>query len=185
MPPRKKPTQLIEAPALPLIDAALAASFAGGPLTIEAADALIAEYLQNKQHIEAQTKAFQEFCKPFRDRMDAIESRFLAAFNAQSPDQKASIATSAGTAYRSILVTPKVEQREAYIDFCMEHWDSVGNAMFQVGAPQKDALQDYQDKRREEIEAYKQQHGVYPENPALLPPGVSTSSFARVNIRRS
>lgn len=162
--------------------------FETGPLTVAEADALIAEFFKNKDHVEAQTKAFQEFCKPYRDRMEAIEQRFLAAFNAQSESERASVSTPHGTAYRSILVTPKIEpdKRESFLDFCLDNWDSVGNAMLQIGAPQKDALQEYQDKRKEEIDTFiKQNAGRYPDNVSLLPPGVATSSFARVNIRKS
>ena len=79
-----------------------------------------------------------------------------------------SIRTDAGTAYLSTIVTPSIEgDKTEFLDWCLSEWDTRG-AMLQIGAPQKTALQEYMDAHQ-----------------GQLPPHVKTSSFTRVNVRRS
>ncbi len=139
--------------------------------TQSAAD-LIAEHNRLDDHCKQQSKQFAEYLKPFRAQMEVVENKLqemLLALNSQNPDskKKASLSTDAGTAYLSTIVTPKLTDKEAWLDFCLEDWDHRGG-MLQIGAPQKDALTEYQDA-----------------NAGRLPPFVETTSFTRVNIRRS
>jgi hypothetical protein len=141
-------------------------------LKAQTADQLIEKFLKIKDHCTAQQKQFSDYLKPFQEQMVEIENKLLAMLhelNKNKPDaKKAMLSCDAGTAYLSTIVSPKVAERDAYIDFILDNWDAVGNAMLQVGAPQKDAVQEYLDSHE-----------------GQLPPGVTTSAFTRVNIRRS
>ena len=96
------------------------------------------------------------------------------------------ITTNHGTAYTSTIATPKVIDREAYLDLVMDNYSTFGAGLLQVGAPQKAAFDEYVERRKAEITAYQEQHGgALPDDVNILPPGVETSSFTRVNIRRS
>lgn len=132
---------------------------------------LIAEHNKIKDFVAAQSKALSEHLKPYNERSTQIENKLLELLNAlntgHSQGQKASFSTDHGTAYLSTIVTPKVVDKEKWLDFCLEDWDARG-AMLQIGAPIKDALQSYQD-----------------DNNGALPPHIETSAFTRVNIRRS
>lgn len=132
---------------------------------------LIAEHTQIKDFVAAQQKALSEHLKPHNERAEEIENKLLEMLNAlnagNSSGKKASFSTEAGTAYLSTIVTPKITDKTAFLDFVLEHWDARGG-MLQIGAPIKEALQTYQD-----------------DNDGKLPPHVEISSFTRVNIRRS
>lgn len=136
------------------------------------ADKLIEKFLKIKDHCAAQQKQFSDYLKPFQEQMSEIENKLLAMLNDlnnKKPDAKrAQLSCDAGTAYLSTIVSPKVVERDPYVDFVLDNWDTVGNAMLQIGAPQKDALEDYMTTHA-----------------GQLPPGVTTSAFTRVNIRRS
>jgi hypothetical protein len=128
------------------------------------ADELVAEHFRIKDWIEGESKRFDEHIKPQRERMNQIAAELLAKLIQEGQE---SAKTQHGTAYISRLVTPKVEDRTAFLDFCLENWEQGGNEMLQIGAPQKDALENYKQVKGE------------------LPPGVTTSTFTKVNIRRS
>jgi hypothetical protein len=138
----------------------------------DTADQLIEKFLKIKDHCAAQQKQFSDYLKPFQEQMVEIENKLLALLNAlsknKSEGKKAMLSCDAGTAYLSTIVSPKVVQRDPYVDFILDNWDTVGNAMLQIGAPQKDALEDYMTT-----------------HDGQLPPGVTTSAFTRVNVRRS
>lgn len=142
---------------------------------VSAAD-LIAEYNKITAHLDSQNKQFAEYSKPYRDRVDAIRNQLLAMLIARKEE---SVRTDAGTAYLSTIVTPKLNDRMTFLDWCLEDWDNRGD-MLQIGAPQKAALDAYQDALRQRI-----QEGALPDDTSLLPPGVETSSFTRANIRKS
>lgn len=130
---------------------------------------LIAEHNKTKDFVAAQSKAFQEWAKPYNDRLAAIENELLARLNElnNEPGKRASMKTEHGTAYLSTIITPRLVDKVKFLDFVLEDWDKRG-AMLQIGAPQKDAITSWQD-----------------ENDGQLPPHVETSAFTRVNIRRS
>ena len=138
----------------------------------ETADQLIEQHLKLRDHCAAQQKQFADFLKPFQTQMQEIENKLLAMLNALNvgkPESKrAQLSTDAGTAYLSTITTPKVVERDKYVDFILDNWDEIGNEMLQLAAPQKDAVENY-------MQAHEGQ----------LPPGVTTSTFTRVNIRRS
>lgn len=129
------------------------------------AEELISEHFQIEDWIASETKRFSEHLKPHRERDEEIKNLLLAILN----EQKATnIKTEHGTAYTSTIVTPKVVDRDAYLDFVLENWDVIGGEMLQLGAPQKTAVEQHMQT-----------------NEGRLPPGVETSAFTRINIRRS
>ena len=143
--------------------------------------ALVQEWNQIKAHLAEQSKAFAEFCKPYRERQDAIENaihKFLNETNQQSAR------TEHGTAYKSVSTTPKIEDRNAYLDFCLDSWDEGGNEMLQLGAPQIDAFKKYMEMREKQLEEMKQR-GALSNDLSVTPPGTSVSFFEKVNIRKS
>ena len=97
------------------------------------------------------------------------------------------ISTEHGTAYKSTIVTPKVTDRETYLDLVLDeqNYETFGRGMLQVGPPQKAALDEYIERRKAEITLYQEQNGgQLPADVSILPPGIDTTSYTRVNIRR-
>lgn len=131
----------------------------------ETAAELVERYFKLDNHISEQQNKFKEYLKPFAEEIEAIKSKLLGMLNEQGIEN---IRTDHGTAYKSIIDTPKIENHEAYLDWCLEFWDAIGSEMLQIGAPKKDAVRQY-------MEA----------NGGHLPPNVSMTSFTRLNIRRS
>ena len=134
---------------------------------------LIAEILGLEDWIDAQTSKFGDFLKPHREQVEALKMQMheqLLKLNEAKPGEhpKASIATGAGTAYLSTIVTPTIEgDKTNFLDWVLESWEDRG-AMLQIGAPQKAAFQEY-------LDAHEGQ----------LPPNTKVSSITRVNVRRS
>lgn len=125
---------------------------------------LIAEHNKIKAFVEAETKRFDEFLKPHKQRLVEIDNRLLEMLNEQKCE---SFKTDFGTAYKSVITTPKLTDKEKFLDWVLDNWDKWG-AMLQIGAPQKATLDDYVD-----------------ENSGHLPPYVETSQFIRLNIRKA
>lgn len=125
----------------------------------------IKRYLELDDHIKAQSKAFTEYCKPFREEMQLIQQGFLAEFIAQ---KRESVRTDAGTAYSSTTMTPSVTDSTEYLDFCLDNWEEGGNEMLQLRAPQVTAFRAFMD-----------------HNQGKLPPGTAVAFNTSVNIRRS
>ena len=134
---------------------------------------LIAEILGLEDWIDAQTSKFGDFLKPHREQVEVLKMQIheqLLKLNEAKPGEhpKASIATGAGTAYLSTIVTPTIEgDKTNFLDWVLESWEDRG-AMLQIGAPQKAAFQEY-------LDAHEGQ----------LPPNTKVSSITRVNVRRS
>ena len=135
------------------------------------AASLIQKYNEIKDHLGAQSKAFSEYCKPFNEQLEQISNQLLDMLNqlnAGKPDGKrASLSTDHGTAYLSTITTPKVLDKEQYLDWVLANCDDYG-AMLQIGQPQKDALQEYMDA-----------------NDNKLPPFVTVENFVRFSIRKA
>ena len=139
----------------------------------ESAATLISEILQLDDWMDAQSAKFNEYLKPHKEKIEALKMQLheqLLKLNEAKEGEhpRASIATSAGTAYLSTIVSPKIEgDKTAFLDWVLDSWEDRG-AMLQIGAPQKNALQEYMDSHQ-----------------GQLPPNVTTSSITRVNVRRS
>ena len=129
------------------------------------ADELIQEYLKIDSWCDAESKRFAEHLKPHKTRLEEIKSTILGMLTQQKQN---SFSTDNGTAYISTILTPKIADRDKYLDFVNENWETIGNELLQVSAPQKDALKQYMEEHNNDA-----------------PPGVEVSYFNRINIRRS
>lgn len=129
---------------------------------------LIAEHHANKLWLKQASDRFAEMCKAKNDRQQQIEGELhtkLLELNAGKTDNKrASFSTEAGTAYLSTIVTPKVTDKLAFLDWILEDWDNRG-PMLAIGAPVKAGFDEYFNEHQQN------------------PPFTETSSITRVNIR--
>ena len=147
------------------------------------AELLIKEHFALSDKIKAANKQLADFIAPWKSRLEEIDGQLLQLLNSLGTGDKASISTDIGTCYLSHLLNVSInpdaepfvnEQGEkqvgrlALLDWCLANWEKYGADMLMVGTPQKDALKKYMD-----------------ENEGRVPPGVSTSWFTRVNVRRS
>lgn len=128
---------------------------------------LVKEYQGIKAHVEAAEKKFSEWRKPFSQRQEQIQAAITAEMTQQGLK---SVKTDWGTPILSEITSAKIkpEERDAYIDWCLENWDQYGGEMLQIMAPKADAVRAYQDA-----------------NQGQLPPHVETSVTFRFSIRKS
>jgi hypothetical protein len=124
---------------------------------------LVEKYLELKSLVASRTETFDAEIKPFKDGMATIENEFLRRLDERGADNTK---TDAGTAYKSTLLNVKVVDRDAFMKFCMQYWETVGADMLNVSAV-KDPVREYMNGHN------------------MPPPGVETSQFTRINIRRS
>jgi hypothetical protein len=140
------------------------------------AESLIAERVDIDDKLKAASKKFAEYCAPWKARIEAIDIELMTILNAMG-DDKASISTDAGTAYKSHLLNVSIDPegekygeqvgRMALLDFALDNWATIGADLLLVQA-QKDA-----------VKAYMEAHDGKP------PPGLKIGWFTRVNVRRS
>lgn len=144
------------------------------------AEQLIAERFALDDKIKAAAKLLADHVAPFKARMEQIDVELMTLLN-QMGDDKASISTDVGTAYKSHLLNVSVDpEGEAYVnavgeeqkgrmallDWALENWETYGAEILLV-QPQKDAVRRYMD-----------------EHNGTVPPGLKHSFFTRVNVRR-
>lgn len=125
---------------------------------------LVARHQEIKAHLDAQDAQYAAYKKPYLDEQIEIQGKIHAAMLEQGVK---SVRTDTGTAILTTITTPKVTDKEKFLDFVLENWDKCG-AMLQIGAPQKDALQEYMD--------------AHDNN---LPPFVTVENFVRFSIRKA
>lgn len=133
------------------------------------------------QHVKTQSQAFANYLKPFNEEKEAIEAWLLDFLNKSGQD---SAKTPTGTAYKSTNTTPKIENREVFLDWVLEKWDERG-AMLQLGAPQVTAFKEYMEYRKRELEAHQTNTGQLPPDSSVTPPGTSFTTFTKVNVRKA
>ena len=124
---------------------------------------LVEKYLDFKSLVASRKEAFEVELKPYVDGMATIENEFLRRLDERGADNTK---TEAGTAYKSTLLNVKVVDRDAFMKYVSTYWSNGGSDMLIVSAA-KDAVKQY-------IETNK-----------VEPPGIETSQFTRINIRRS
>lgn len=126
-------------------------------------DALIAENFQLEDQIKAAQAKFDEWAKPRKERIAAIEGEISRRLLERKSD---STKTDSGTAYFSDIMNTKIESVEALFDFVADHWEELG-ADVKLNLPIG--------KVREHMEHHN----------GALPPGMTNSYFKKLNIRRS
>ena len=128
---------------------------------------LVAEYQQISAAHEADSKKFNTHWKPAVERKEAIQALITAAMTEQGIK---SFKTDTGTAILSEINTAKIkpEERDAYIDYCMDNWQEIGGELLQIGAPKAEAVRNYMNA-----------------NKGALPPHIEMSTFLRCSIRKT
>jgi acyl-CoA reductase-like NAD-dependent aldehyde dehydrogenase len=126
-------------------------------------DALIAENFKLEDLIKAAQAKFDEWAKPHKERIAAIEGEISRRLLDRKAD---STKTDSGTAYFSNLMNAKIENQELLFDFVADNWAEVGADT----------------KINVKLDTVKQH---MENNEGKPPPGMSISYFTRLNIRRS
>lgn len=129
--------------------------------------ALVIEHQQIKAAHELDLKKFNEHWKPAIQRIEQIQALITAAMTEQ---RIKSFKTDTGTAILSEINSAKIKQdeRDAYIDFCLDNWDEIGGEMLQIMAPKAEAVRNYMDAHE-----------------GQLPPHIEMSTVLRFSIRKA
>ena len=125
---------------------------------------LVEEHQKLKASHEADQKKFNDHWKPAMTRLEEIQALITSAMTEQGIK---SFKTDTGTAILSTIVTPKILDKEKYLDWVLDDWNNRGD-MLQIGSPQKAALDAYMDS-----------------HDGALPPNIETSSLLRFSIRKA
>src|SRR5262245_48375693 len=101
---------------------------------------LINEFIKLDDWVKAESARFNDHCKPVRERLEAIRNELLQHMHEQKTGSFKG--EDGGTAYKSEIVQPKVVDRDRYLACVLDpaNWVTFGNAMLQIGAPQKEAF---------------------------------------------
>jgi hypothetical protein len=128
----------------------------------------IAELVKKRQMVrgwlDAQEKNFSDYCKPYREQIEGLDAQITAAMTEQGIR---SLKTDTGTAILSTIVTPKVIDKIAFLDWVLADWDNRGE-MLQIGTPLKETITSYMDAHE-----------------GQLPPNIETTSMVRFSIRKA
>lgn len=114
---------------------------------------LVAEHQQIRAHLAAQDKIYADYKKPYNERIEQIEALITTTMTEQSIK---SFKTDTGTAILSEIPTAKIkpDERDAYIDMCLENWDEFGGEMMQIGAPKAEAVRHYMDAHQGQLPSH-------------------------------
>jgi len=124
---------------------------------------LIAENHKITDLIKAAQEKFNEWKKPHDVRRTEVEDELFKRLSERGAD---STKTDAGTAYISNLASVKVEDEAKLFDWAADNWAEYGSEIkLSIGIK---AVRAYMDA-----------------NNGQLPPGISLSKYARLNINRS
>src|ERR1700686_2322895 len=93
------------------------------PAKLSAPD-LIQEYRNVDSWVTKETARFTDHIAPHKKRMEEIKGILLGMMNEAKLN---SLPTDNGMAYISTIMTPKITDRDKYLDFVNENWDSFGN----------------------------------------------------------
>jgi hypothetical protein len=124
---------------------------------------LIAENHKLEDQLKAGLAKYNEWAKPHKERIKAIEDDIFKRLVERGADQTK---TDAGTAWISRLASVQVTDQTALFDFAADNWDKYGDDIKLVIT----------------IEAVKR---YIEENNGQLPPGIGLSKYSRLNINRS
>jgi hypothetical protein len=125
---------------------------------------LIAARVQLNAWLTAEAKQMSDYFAPYRARLQELDQQLLAASIAGKWEN---YKTEHGTAYRQTTLTPKIEDRDKFLDFCLDNWDEVGNALMQLRAPAVEAFREYMDAHEK-----------------AFPPGTTAVFDTHINIRK-
>ena len=125
---------------------------------------LVKQRQQVRGWLDAQEQNFTNYCKQYREQIEKLDAQITAAMTQLGIK---SLKTDTGTAILSTIVTPKVTDKMAFLDWVLEAWDERGE-MLQIGTPLKETITSYMDAHE-----------------GQLPPNIETSSMVRFSIRKA
>lgn len=124
--------------------------------------AIIKKYIELRDWLEADSKAVDERQKPYKDGMALLENMMQEILNKDGADN---IKTEFGTAYRTTLMSVRMADRGAFLDYIVKSDDDPFR--FFTNAVAKEQIKDYIDK-----------HGA-------APAGIDVTTIVKTNFRRS
>jgi hypothetical protein len=121
---------------------------------------VVEHYVAKRDELKALKERHKEEIAPYQAQLDKIESALLEVLNR---DEVESMRTKAGTVYKSDVMSASVDDWETLLAWLIEskQWPILTKAVSKV------AVREYMEEAREPV------------------PGVSTSVFTKVGIRRS
>lgn len=122
---------------------------------------IIDTYVKYRDYVKAKGAEHDAAMKPYLQAMETIEGVLSLELDRL---QAESLKTEAGTAYRSVLQSPKIADRDTFLDFVV----STNNFDFFTAAVRKEAVTAYME-----------------ENAGQAPPGIEVAQIRKLNIRRS
>jgi hypothetical protein len=127
-------------------------------------DAQLIEFHQKlKAKAASMKEVFANEIKPYDDGMETIETELMRRLIERGAKNTK---TEHGTAYMVDLLNIKVVDRDAFLRFCTQYWDTIGAEMLNVSAL-KDPVKNFMNGSKEP------------------PPGLELSTFTRLNVRRT
>lgn len=129
---------------------------------VKTAEQLIEETVALKDRIKNWDEQYANYCKPTKEQIKENENKLLALLNEQNLQN---VRSDSGTAFKSVITSYKVVDRDTVLKLILDNWQNFGNEMLMFNV-QSDA-----------VKKYVQENGRLPE-------GVTSDSFVRLNIRR-
>lgn len=149
-------------------------------------------YIKYRDAVAQMKERQSEELRPYTEAMMQLENWLHAKMQQDGVD---SYKTSAGTPYRQVATSIKIENAESFKDFVLEPAaDSIYRAMIAAGYPLAPASKDYilmllkQEGQWGMVDFRVGKKGVeeWIENQrGELPPGLGISQYEKVNVRRS
>lgn len=142
---------------------------------------LVRRYNELRAYKEKRLDEVNVELAPLNEGMEAIKGEMLRRLNERSPDvtKKANSKTEHGTAFRVRHVRAKVVERDRFLDFCLENWDTVGSDILDVSAVTS-GFSDEKGSFFEWVSAHRDEKGN-----EQFPPGLEVERTVTVNIRKA
>ncbi len=133
-------------------------------------DQLIEKHQEIKRKIELLDAEHKKVVAPLQAGLELIKGALLQRLNARSPDltKPANTKTAFGTSYRIRGMELKIIDRSLALKACLEHWNTWGSDMLQVGLS------------KPEVSEYIERSET--KSP---PPGCEVTYFVSVGVREA
>ncbi len=131
---------------------------------VQTAEQLIEATIKLKDKLKTASDQFDAFCAPWKATIKENENKLLALLNEQNLQN---VRAESGTAFKQTITSYKIVDRDVVLKLILDNWGNFGNEMLQFSV-QADAVRKY-----------------VQEHEGQLPPGLTSDSFIRLNIRRS
>ncbi len=128
---------------------------------------LVTQRQQLRTYLDGETARLSEFLKPYREQMQKLDAEITAMMTQQG---LTSMKCDTGTAILSHIDAMSIipEERDSYIDWCLDNWDEFGGEMMQISSPKVAAVRSY-------MEAHE----------GRLPPHIKKETTVQFSIRKA